>query len=422
MKKFKIIFILSILFYTMLLAARVFAASESQNYQLDFDQIDYGGSSSESEKYNINSESLGGELVNDSVVNVIAPEATNQSSPKGLIQSLSLSNIANTSSQIIDNFINSPVIKTIVESPGVSNSSVAVAVTTVALAGVGATLPIAANLPVSVNMLFSLSSHAFSSFPIFGKRKKRKYWGKVYDSESKLPIEKAIVRIYNGEERKLLETQITDSSGMFNFIVNKGNYFIEAIKNPYVFPSKILKYDYRGGIINVGDEPPKDLNIPLDPPLAKVTKRINILWNLKKTLEYLYYPLLFVGAILAVLIYIKSNSYNNYLVVSLYFVVFINELYKSSKSRPYGLIFNKIDKAPINYAIVRLFEKNGNRLISTKVSDSKGRFTFMVEKGQYYISATKEEFAQYNSKEIMVSNNNFADINIAMEKANLTGS
>jgi hypothetical protein len=60
-----------------------------------------------------------------------------------------------------------------------------------------------------------------------------KRWGIVYDSDGKIPLAKAIVRIFDKKFNKLLETQITSKDGTYGFFAAKGHYYLTAEKPGY---------------------------------------------------------------------------------------------------------------------------------------------------------------------------------------------
>lgn len=62
------------------------------------------------------------------------------------------------------------------------------------------------------------------------------------------------------------------------------------------------------------------------------------------------------------------------------------------RRRKYGVIYNSLTKQPVDLAVVRLYNAQTNRLVTTKVTDSKGRYIFITEPGQYYIKVKKENF------------------------------
>ncbi|MCS7317834.1 MAG: hypothetical protein NZZ41_05975 [Candidatus Dojkabacteria bacterium] len=69
------------------------------------------------------------------------------------------------------------------------------------------------------------------------KQNNQKHWGVVIDSETMLGISGAIVRLYS-QNKSLVDTQITDFSGRFGFLVQPGEYLLYVYMQGYIFPSK----------------------------------------------------------------------------------------------------------------------------------------------------------------------------------------
>lgn len=90
-------------------------------------------------------------------------------------------------------------------------------------------------------------------------------WGIVYDSKTKRPVENTIVRIFDAEYHKVLETKVTDEEGRFEFLVKPGKYYLTATKEGYRFPSKV-KENYHGEPISIEKKTKALINvrIPLD--------------------------------------------------------------------------------------------------------------------------------------------------------------
>ena len=73
-----------------------------------------------------------------------------------------------------------------------------------------------------------------------GLRKRRRYWGTVYDAVTKQPLDPAIVKLINVDTGKMVEQAVTDLYGKFGFLDRPGRYRIEAAKTHYRFPSEIV--------------------------------------------------------------------------------------------------------------------------------------------------------------------------------------
>lgn len=90
-------------------------------------------------------------------------------------------------------------------------------------------------------------------------------WGIVFDSLSGKPIRGVIVRVFEKKYNKILQTKVTDNEGRFDFLVKPGEYYMTAIKENYIFPSK--KSGYHGETINTQEKTENTINvkIPMDP-------------------------------------------------------------------------------------------------------------------------------------------------------------
>ncbi len=107
----------------------------------------------------------------------------------------------------------------------------------------------------------------------FGLRRKPKYWGTVYDSKTKQPLDPVIMHLVDAETGASAGQMITDMAGRYGFMAKPGRYKILAKKTNYAFPStritgqndEIFDHLYHGEIITVQDE--SDVvapNIPMD--------------------------------------------------------------------------------------------------------------------------------------------------------------
>ncbi len=62
------------------------------------------------------------------------------------------------------------------------------------------------------------------------------------------------------------------------------------------------------------------------------------------------------------------------------------------KRDKWGLVYNSLNKLPVDLATVRLINLETNRVVQSKVTDSKGRFIFIVDPGKYRLDVQKHGF------------------------------
>lgn len=59
------------------------------------------------------------------------------------------------------------------------------------------------------------------------------------------------------------------------------------------------------------------------------------------------------------------------------------------KRQAWGMVYNSLNKLPLDLVIVRLLNAKTNKVLQTKVTDKQGRFIFWAEPGEYLIEAQK---------------------------------
>lgn len=62
------------------------------------------------------------------------------------------------------------------------------------------------------------------------------------------------------------------------------------------------------------------------------------------------------------------------------------------KRKKWGLVYNSLNKMPIDLAIVRLLDVNTGKLVQSKVTDREGRYVFIVNPGKYKLEIKKINF------------------------------
>ncbi|MBD3311224.1 MAG: hypothetical protein GF349_01850 [Candidatus Magasanikbacteria bacterium] len=271
------------------------------------------------------------------------------------------------------------------------------------------TVSLAAVMPSLWSIVLPLLRFLFLQPLLLLGRRRRKRWGIVYNSYSKLPIDLAVVRLLDAATGKVVRSRVTDKEGRYLFIVDPGEYRIQVIKQDYVFPSEILKEVktdrelvdlYHGEKIKVTEQNVSlTPNIPIDPADVKKTPR-RIKWE--KRFRVLQHIISIAGIVATIIsLYISPTWYLwvflgiHLLLYSLFFIYV-----KPKKPKGWGIIYDKNTNKPIGKVMVRLFTKDYNKLVASQVTDTKGRYSFLVGPNDYYITYQKPGYKPVRSDDI----------------------
>lgn len=267
---------------------------------------------------------------------------------------------------------------------------VAPAVVGLALVNLGTAVSLANLLP----FLYAL----FTQPLLLLGRRKRKKWGVVYNSITKVPIDLAVVRLIDQASGRVVRTRITDKQGRYFFMAKPGNYLITVTKPGYIFPTVALRevkddlqYTdvYHGEAIEVREASRQiTANIPLDPvvPTEKPLKLV-----IRYYLRRAQIVIASLSVIFALGLLLVSPTW--YMLV--YFVAQVGifalfwRLARPSKPKGWGIVYDENTKKPLTNAIVRIFDHDYNRLLDTQVTDAKGRYSFLVGNNKYYTTYEK---------------------------------
>lgn len=277
--------------------------------------------------------------------------------------------------------------------------------------------PIVAVTAVSTVTLLATSFNAirflqyiFTAPLLLYRRRRRKRWGVVYDSLRKLPVDLAIVRLIDVATNRPVSSQVTDKEGRFLFIVDPGVYKIEVRKEGFTIPTdhlRDIRVDgdyldlYHGESIEVNEESAAiSVNIPADPIGREMTisrKSKMLIW-----LRRVMYGLSSVGAVVAVFVAIIDPSpWTISLAVCQILVLgLFVKLAIPKKPSSWGIVYNEKTRRPLSKAIVRIFEPKYNKLLETKITDSRGRYAFLVGPSEFYTTYEKEGFQKVEVRPI----------------------
>jgi hypothetical protein len=241
--------------------------------------------------------------------------------------------------------------------------------------------------------------------------KRRKGWGIVYHSLSKMPVDLAIVRLYEKITGRLVQTRVTDKEGRFAFFVQSGQYFIKVVKPNFSFPTAYLKDKkedvkyldlYHGEEITVTEKNTLVTpNIPIDPigaERAVPDKRI-LLSYFGRKVQNIVAPLGIAFAAISVIIspqlWMVAILAGHCLLYALF-----RRLSRSKKPKSWGIVYENSTKAPVGLTVARIFETEYNKLLETQVTDGRGRYSFLVGNNAYYVTFSKPGFVPKRTEAI----------------------
>lgn len=225
-------------------------------------------------------------------------------------------------------------------------------------------------------------------------RRRRKGWGIVYNSLTKVPLSLATVRLVDTASGRIAQSRVTDSEGRYAFFVKQGSYKIQVNQQAFVFPSKFLvglKEDnqfidlYHGELITVAiGGALVTANVPLDPvgaekPAGKILRQL--FW-LKFQHGMSIVSLILAGGFLIIKPSLITGGVTA-VQIGLYFM--FRHLAITRKPKSWGIVYDMGQKIPLARAVARIFDKKFNKLLETQVTDKTGKYAFLVGKNEYYV-------------------------------------
>jgi len=258
-----------------------------------------------------------------------------------------------------------------------------------------------------------LLQYFFTAPVLFFWRRRRKGYGIVYNAISKAPVDLAVVRLFQvrpedeatGAHGRLVKSRVTDKGGRYFFLVPPGTYRIQVTKPGFQFPSDYLKEEktdgpyldvYHGETVEVTSEGVVvTANIPVDPSQAEKYQAPKAIQQ-RAFLRKLQHGVALTGVIASIVFaIIRPNGFSILMVavqVAMYFVA--RRLVKPQRPISWGIVYDKDTARPLSRVVARIFEPKYNKLLETQVTDSKGRYAFILGPNQYYATFQKEGFKQ----------------------------
>ena len=285
-------------------------------------------------------------------------------------------------------------------------------------------IPIVANIIGGVPQAFHLATYVYSlGLEAIGIRRRKKSWGRVYDSTTGRGVGMALVRLFDQASMKLKGTVVTDPKGRFSFQPEPGNYVISVAKNSFVFPTTIfarygisniskaaarVNRHYVGQTINIDDKNNViNIEVPIDPVDRKATLWLKMKILLGDTVElvthglsYIFIPTLIIGILMSAFSAVMITNPRNIALLLAYIVItLVYAISKMIKSKHFGVVYDSETKKPLVGAVVSVFESQYHTLKETRITDRYGRFSFMAQKGIYNLEVEADNY-KFPSKKI----------------------
>jgi subtilisin-like proprotein convertase family protein len=270
-----------------------------------------------------------------------------------------------------------------------------------------ATSAVLTTLAVSTSTsLYSLQLMS-SLFFIKKLRKKGQNFGLVYDSVTKEPINRAIVRI-SDSNGTLVFTEVTDIYGIFDARLNTGSYKFSVEASGYNFPSRTitLKVDepymnvYHGELLNYSSTEPLNISIPLDRVDSSLVSESSASAKsiFMRFFDVSLYILFVVGFISTVFTLVNEPSALGWIMFSIYILFTIGYLIvRGNEGKKFGFVRNSSGSL-VEGLELGLMELEFNQLAAKRVTDEDGKYRFIVPGGKYRLVVLNPGYELLESK------------------------
>ena len=265
-----------------------------------------------------------------------------------------------------------------------------------------------------------LMQYLFTAPVLLFGRKKRKEYGVVYHANTKIPVDLAVVRLHRYDAQKpnglgvLVSSRVTDKAGRFFFLAQPGQYKLVVSKRSFLFPAlsvQQLKEDgdyldiYHGEPLTVTDKNAMiSPNIPMDPKdSAHDLTPSRVVW--KRRVRLIQNVVAVSGILVSLAVAILRPSVLTLSMIALQAVIYslFQRLSKPPRPKNWGIVYDKQTNRPLGNVVARIFEPTYNKLLDMQVSDSKGRYAFLLGSGGYYAVFEKPGYRQTQVRPIQVN-------------------
>ncbi|MCC7303970.1 6-bladed beta-propeller [bacterium] len=263
-------------------------------------------------------------------------------------------------------------------------------------------LPWVTTLSVGTGALLAEAVFALQQPTLFGNiwlslasfigRRKRQTWGVIYDSSTKKPLGRAVLRLHR-VDNVVVDTVVSEANGTYKLTPKVGVYTISVTHPGYTFPSTAITGDIDGGYANIykgsqlhitDTEQGILMSIPLDPANLsdKEKSKLKRRSSLTKTIELLSNGLMIGGFMYSLYIALVFPHTYNYLILGLYFVLAFTKVIVLWPKKTSGTV--KFENgSPVAGIEIGLFDTEFKNLLYRTFTNEAGQYTFVVPNTTY---------------------------------------
>lgn len=255
----------------------------------------------------------------------------------------------------------------------------------------------------NLNLFFGRYSYFAQYFiwylALFGSAVQGITWSTVYNSSTKRPINRAIIRII--KDGVLWDTYVTGPTGSIPLKVPAGTYRMIASKSDYKFPSRLspLTSDgefrrlYYGKEFKVSRNNSKlKLNIPMDPTSEEKKSSLasNAFLAVSSITDSFNRPLLIFMSVIQIVswpTYLESWV-SAFLCVAL---LGVQNAFQAYTTKNPGVVVDQAGAAVGNIK-VDVYDGQWNTFLTTATTDRQGNYEFIMPQGDYKVKIDSPEY------------------------------
>lgn len=258
-------------------------------------------------------------------------------------------------------------------------------------------LPIINNIPEIVItfggvtlLINAVINYKFLLFGLLVLRSGKKYKsnGVVYDSKTLHALPFVTVRLYS-LDNKFISQVLSDTTGNYSLTYDNGSYILEAKLQGYKVFRKEIKLNNKEGSFGI--------DIALDRITNKEDRYKRFINTLKAKMYLINRFIVLIGVMLSLFIFLINPSIVNTLILIIYFVFGIYELYRVFIVKNYGVVYikdgNNGDNKRVSNAFVKIYSEALNKQVNSLITDNNGRFNIKLDKGSYLISVDYQDYS-----------------------------